>query len=75
MQNERPSFDESSRQQRALLRLVELTALGCIVFAVVMDSPGEVLRGIVRILMPTDILITDFIDLGGLGGAFAQAGL
>ena len=49
MQNERPSFDESSRQQRALLRLVELTALGCIVFAVVMDSPGEVLRGIVRI--------------------------
>ncbi|MFC0674708.1 DUF1576 domain-containing protein [Brachybacterium hainanense] len=70
-----PEPDALARQQRILLRLVALTALGCVAFGFAVDPPGEVLRGIGRILTPTDVLITDFVDVGGLGGAFAQAGL
>lgn len=62
-------------RERSLLHLLSLTALGCVVFGFIVDSPAEVVRGIGHIVIAPDILITDFIDLGGLGGAFAQAGL
>ncbi|MFF3494446.1 DUF1576 domain-containing protein [Streptomyces sp. NPDC002795] len=54
---------------------MSLTALGCVVFGFLVDTPAEVVRGIGRIVIAPDILITDFVDLGGVGGAFAQAGL
>lgn len=64
-----------SRDEKVLLSLVAATALGCVVFGFIVDSPGDVIRGIGHILSPDNILITDFVDLGGLGGAFVQAGL
>ncbi|MER5442297.1 DUF1576 domain-containing protein [Streptomyces sp. NPDC002790] len=55
--------------------LLSLTALGCVAFGFLVDPPAEVVRGVGRILIAPDVLITDFVDLGGLGGAFVQTGL
>ncbi|MFE6977067.1 DUF1576 domain-containing protein [Streptomyces sp. NPDC057682] len=67
------NLDRSS--ESVLLWLLALTALGCVVFGFLVDSPAEVVRGVGRIVIAPDVLITDSIDLGGLGGAFVQAGL
>lgn len=60
---------------RQLLGVVVAVALVCIGFGFVVDSPGEVLRGIGDILVVRDVLITDYIGVGGMGAAFVQAGL
>ncbi|NMO02492.1 DUF1576 domain-containing protein [Gordonia sp. TBRC 11910] len=61
--------------ERALLRLIAGTAGACVVFGFVVSSPREVISGIGDIVIAPDVLITDFVGLGGLGGAFAQAGV
>lgn len=63
------------RRENTLLALVALTALACLVFAFVVDPASAVVAGIGDIMIQTDVLMTDFVDVGGLGGAFAQAGL
>lgn len=67
--------DRHTHEERVLLALITATAFGAVVFGFVVQSPADVIRGIGHILSPTNILITDFIDLGGVGGALAQAGL
>lgn len=64
-----------SRDERVLLGLVTTTAFGCVVFGFLVESPTDVMGNIGRILSPRNILVTDFTDLGGLGGALLQAGL
>ncbi|MDR2279395.1 MAG: DUF1576 domain-containing protein, partial [Gordonia sp. (in: high G+C Gram-positive bacteria)] len=69
------SVESSDRTERVLLRLIVSTALACIVFGFIVDAPTDVLRGIGDIVIAPDVLVTDFVLLGGLGGAFVQAGL
>jgi hypothetical protein len=64
-----------THEERVLLGLIAATAFGCVVSGFIVESPPDVIRGIWHIVSPTNILITDFIDLGGVGGALAQAGL
>jgi len=40
-----------------------------------LDSPGNVLRGLVRIVLTEDALITDYILVGGVGAALANSAL
>ena len=54
--------------------MVALSVL-MIVFAFICDSPWEIGAGVVRIIMTQAGLITDSIVVGGLGGAFMNAGL
>ncbi|MBB3809381.1 DUF1576 domain-containing protein [Pseudochelatococcus contaminans] len=59
---------------RALL-VAALGAAAFMAFAFMVDPAGDVLAGFVRILLVRDTLITDYIGVGGIGGAFFNAGL
>lgn len=58
-------------------RYIILTAFAfsLILFGLVMDSPKNILPGIQRIIVEPDILITDYISVGGIGAAFVNSGL
>ncbi len=60
---------------RRLLGLVALFPLAFIATALVLQSPRELLDGLVNILTTRDALITDYMGLGGIGGALLNAGL
>ncbi len=40
-----------------------------------MDQPNTILKGLHSIIISPDILITDYIEVGGLGACFVNAGL
>lgn len=44
-------------------------------FGVLMDSPDKILRGLLNIIREPDVLITDYIAIGGIGAAFVNSGL
>ncbi|QRY62543.1 DUF1576 domain-containing protein [Gordonia sp. PDNC005] len=69
------AVESSDRTERILMRLIVATAVACIAFGFIVDPPSDVFRGIGDIVIAPDVLVTDFVVLGGLGGAFAQAGL
>jgi len=40
-----------------------------------MDTPAEIFNGLYAIISQPDILITDYIEVGGMGAAFVNSGL
>lgn len=50
-------------------------ALSFIIFGFIVDSAKNILRGLFRIIKEPDILITDYIGVGGMGAAFVNSGL
>ena len=46
-----------------------------VAFGLVMDRPKEIIEGFYRIIIEPDFLITDYIEIGGIGAAFMNAGL
>ncbi|MBU3136878.1 DUF1576 domain-containing protein [Clostridium gasigenes] len=46
-----------------------------IVFALIVDSPMNILLGLKKIILTPDILITDYMEIGGIGAAFVNAAL
>ncbi len=50
-------------------------ALYMVIFGFLMDSPSQILKGLLKITMTPDLLITDYISVGGMGAAFVNAGL
>ena len=58
-----------------MLLIVAGYALSFVVFGLVVDGPVDVFRGVVAILVARDVLITDYVHVGGLGAAFVNAGL
>ena len=58
-----------------VLVVIAAYAMSFVVFGLIMDGPGDVVRGIPKILLSRDVLITDYVALGGLGAAFVNAGL
>lgn len=46
-----------------------------IIFGFIIDSPKEILEGFKKILFQSNILLTDYIALGGIGAAFINSGL
>lgn len=40
-----------------------------------MDRPNEIWKGLIHIIESPDILITDYIEVGGMGACFVNAGL
>ncbi|GGK37432.1 hypothetical protein GCM10011591_06320 [Nocardia camponoti] len=55
--------------------VITVMSLMFVVFGVFADPPGQLLRGLGDILFARDLIITDFVGVGGLGAAFTQAGL
>lgn len=46
-----------------------------IIFGFLVDQPGNIIRGLYRIVVHPDVLITDYIALGGIGACFVNSGL
>ena len=46
-----------------------------ILFAFLLDSPSEIFHGLKSIILSSDILITDYMEVGGIGAALINAAL
>ena len=56
-------------------RWLFLYAFIFIIVAVVVSSPSELFQGLKVIIFSSDILITDYLELAGVGPTFANVGL
>lgn len=56
-------------------KIVSLVALSLVLLAFIMDTPADLLRGLYAIIIEPDILITDYMGVGGLGATLFNAGL
>lgn len=58
-------------------KYIILSAYGgyMVLFGLLADSPSRILEGLLAITMEPDLLITDYIGVGGMGAAFVNAGL
>jgi len=65
-----PAFSDGRR----LLTIAAIAALFAL-FGLVVDGPVTSLRGLGAILIVRDTLVTDYIGIGGIGGAFLNAGV
>lgn len=52
-----------------------LYAFSLLLFGLLMDRPDTIIKGLYSIIISPDILITDYIGVGGLGACFVNAGL
>jgi hypothetical protein len=46
-----------------------------IVFAFVLDSPTEIFQGLKKIILSPDILISDYVEIGGVGASLLNSAL
>ncbi len=63
------------RNNGLILWIILFYAITFIGFGVLIESPVEIMNGLVRIVTTRDALITDYIGVGGAGAAFFNAGL
>lgn len=62
-----------SNHKRYSMMIVYATSL--IIFGFMMDTPENILYGLSQIIVQPDLLITDYIGVGGMGAAFVNSGL
>ncbi|MDL2310581.1 DUF1576 domain-containing protein [Peptostreptococcaceae bacterium OttesenSCG-928-C18] len=55
--------------------LLYLLALYLIVISLIFNTPYEILQGLKEIIVSPDNLITDYMEIGQIGGAFFNSGL
>ncbi|MBQ7858538.1 MAG: DUF1576 domain-containing protein [Faecalibacterium sp.] len=60
---------------QAIYRILLATVALLLGFGLVVQGPGPAIAGLWRIFVSPAALITDYIQVGGLGGAFLNAGL
>ncbi len=67
---ERP---EATNRTKYLFLLIY--ALSLLLFGLMADKPQRILEGLYSIVLSPDILITDYIAVGGMGACFVNSGL
>ena len=55
--------------------ILSILYLFFILFAFYLDSPSEIFHGLKSIILSSDILITDYMEVGGIGAALVNAAL
>lgn len=55
--------------------VISIINLFFLLSAFILDSPREILSGLITILKSPDILITDYVELGGIGAALINSSL
>lgn len=56
-------------------KILILYFVSFLVFGFFSDSPSKILLGLVNIVVQPDILITDYLEIGGIGASFINSGL
>lgn len=46
-----------------------------IILAIVFDTPKEIADGLIKIIIHPDVLLVDYIEVGGIGAAFLNSGI
>lgn len=59
----------------ALLLLLSTLPLGLMILAFIFDRPANIISGIYRIILAPDVLLTDYLEVGGLGATLLNASL
>lgn len=67
--------DKPSVSNRVKYGIFTIYSLMFIIFGLVLDTPKEIIQGLYRIIIEPDVLITDYIEIGGIGAAFVNAGV
>ncbi|WZL72362.1 DUF1576 domain-containing protein [Clostridiaceae bacterium 35-E11] len=62
-----------SNEKRYLMMIVYVASL--IILGLAMDTPKNIIYGLSQIITQPDLLITDYIGIGGMGAAFVNSGL
>lgn len=57
------------------LLIIILLSISFIILAFIMEPPQSLLKGLIEIIIAPDILLTDYIAVGGIGAAFLNVGL
>lgn len=55
--------------------IMSIFPISLIIMSLVFDSPSEIIRGLYRIIVSPSVLIADYIEIGGIGAAFMNAGI
>lgn len=66
---------ENNIENKTKILIITIYAVSLVLFGFLVDTPGEIFKGLFRILIEPDILITDYIGIGGMGAAFVNSGL
>lgn len=62
-------------EDNLILLIVAGYAAAFVAFGFAVDTPSEILQGLVAILTSGDTLLTDYFGVGGIGGGLVNAGL
>ena len=71
----KPLRSARTRESNFGYAVLAFTSLLFILFGLTQSRPEAILAGFSRIIQSTNILITDYVALGGIGAAFVNAGL
>lgn len=66
----KPAFERTD-----LMKILLFFPTVLIVFAFIFDSPSDIAKGLYSIVVSKDILLTDYLAVGGIGAAFLNAAL
>ncbi|HKL11307.1 MAG TPA: DUF1576 domain-containing protein [Clostridia bacterium] len=75
MENGKILIEKRGISNKFKYKILSVYALYMVFFGFLMDSPSQILKGLLDIIMKPDLLITDYISVGGMGAAFVNAGL
>ncbi len=57
------------------LMVLAILPITLIALGFILDSPGDIFRGLVEIITTPDVLLQDYIAIGGIGATFLNSGL
>lgn len=70
--NSNKTDDKHNRSKYVVLTIY---ALSLIIYGLILDKPMNIINGLYKIFIEPDLLITDYIGVGGIGAAFVNSGL
>lgn len=72
---DKKTFEVDKVSKKTKYIIIGLYPLSLIIFGLFMDPINNIIIGIKQIIIEPDLLITDYIGVGGLGAAFVNSGL
>lgn len=61
--------------EKKKLIVLSILPIILIILSFILDSPTNILNGIYKIVISSDVLLTDYLAIGGLGATFINSGL
>lgn len=75
MQQIKSNNNDIALTEHALLLLLSILPFSFLILAFIFDTPDNIFIGIYNIIISPDVLLTDYLEVGGLGAALLNASL